>query len=80
MKRQQLLRAHKAAQDALADLEAEIEAFYVKLENVLPSLGSSTVNPDQLTSLVCVRGVTLDEENVVGAYIPVVKAIEMERL
>ncbi len=80
LKRQQLLGAHKTAQLRLGELEAEIEAFQQKLENLLPSLGSSTVNPAQLSTLVRVRDVILAEENVVGARIPVVREIKIERI
>ncbi len=80
LKRQQLLRAHKEAQVQLAKLEVEIEAYGQSLENLLPSLGSSTIDPARLGTLVQVRKVLLDEENVVGAHIPVISAIEMERI
>ena len=79
LKRQQLLGAHKEAQAQLANLEKDIEEFQQTLENLLPSLGSSTINPDKLGKLVRVRDVVLGEENVVGAHIPVVREIKIEQ-
>ena len=80
LKRQQLLGAHKEAQAQLANLEKDIEEFQQTLESMLPSLGSSTINPDKLGKLVRVRDVVLGEENVVGARIPVVREIKIEKV
>lgn len=80
LKRQQLLGAHKEAQAQLANLEKDIEEFQQTLENLLPSLGSSTINPEKLGNLVRVRDVVLGEENVVGAHIPVVREIKIDRV
>ena len=80
LKRQQLLGAHKEAQAQLANLEKEIAEYQQTLEDLLPSLGSSTINPDKLGNLVRVRDVVLDEENVVGARIPVVREIKIEKV
>ena len=80
LKRQQLLGAHKEAQAQLANLEKDIEEFQQTLENLLPSLGSSTINPEKLGNLVRVRDVVLGEENVVGAHIPVVREIKIDKV
>ncbi len=80
LKRQKLLGAHKEAQAELANLEQEIAEYQQSLENMLPSLGSSTINPEKLNNLVRVRDVVWDEENVVGARIPVIREIKVERV
>lgn len=80
LKRQKLLAAHKEAQAELANLEQEIAEYQQTLENMLPSLGSSTINPEKLNNLVRVRDVVWDEENVVGARIPVIREIKVERV
>ena len=80
LKRQQLLSAHKTARVQLAELEAELDDYLQSLESMFPTLGSSTINPDKLKQLVQVRGVLLDEENVVGTHVPVVRGIEIVRM
>lgn len=79
LKRQQLLSAEKAAQLAMEELQAEADRCRQSLERLLPDLGSSTVDPEQLIGLVSVRSVKLEQENIVGARIPVVRAIEVAR-
>jgi V/A-type H+-transporting ATPase subunit D len=79
LKRQQLMSAHKEAQSELAAVEQQWQAQQQSLEMLLPTLGSSTVNPDQLMELVRVRDVVLDEQNVVGAHLPVVREIAIDR-
>lgn len=79
LKRQQLLGAHKEAQAVVAKLEAEADRYQQSLENLLPNLGGSTIDPEQLIGLVSVRDVQLEEENIVGARVPVVRHVEVAR-
>ncbi len=79
LKRQQLLSAHKDAQMELAALQSESDAYEASVDRLLPSLGSSTINPERLSGLVRVVNVVLDEKNVVGAHVPVIKEIEFEQ-
>jgi len=79
LKRQQLLSAHKDAQGVVARLEDEAERYQQSLERLLPSLGGSTIDPDQLIGLVSVRNLALEEENIVGARVPVVRQLEVVR-
>lgn len=79
LKRQQLLGAWKAAREELAGLQAETEKDLESLERICPLLGSPTVNTEELSRLVRVRHVELDEENVVGTRVPVARQVEFER-
>lgn len=79
LKRQQLATALKVAQAAVDELEAEEGRDWNALTRLLPSLGSSTIDPEQLSGLVRVSNVSLRIENVVGARIPAVDRIETER-
>ncbi|MAT40463.1 MAG: V-type ATP synthase subunit D [Ectothiorhodospiraceae bacterium] len=79
LKRQQLARALKEAQELLGGLHIRGKQLQEQADRLLPSLGSSTVDPDQLRGLIKVRDVVLREENVVGAKLPVVVNITIER-
>lgn len=79
LKRQQLLTAHKAAQQAHAELESRADQQQQSLERVLPLLGSSTVDLEQLNQLVKVRDVSIETENIVGAYVPRLHSMEIDQ-
>ncbi|MEM8667828.1 MAG: V-type ATP synthase subunit D [Planctomycetota bacterium] len=79
LKRQQLLTAHKAAQQAHAELESRADQQQQSLERVLPLLGSSTVDLEQLKQLVKVRDVSIETENIVGAYVPRLHSMEIDQ-
>lgn len=79
LKRQQLQAAWKAARTELARLETEEVQYRQSLEPLLSLLGSSTLRTRDLSQLVKVRHVVIDEENIVGARVPVVRQIEFER-
>ncbi|MGF1581808.1 MAG: V-type ATP synthase subunit D [Gemmataceae bacterium] len=79
LKRQQLLAALKASRVQLAEVEQEIEKCMVSLDKILPLLGSSTLGTRDLSQLVRVKEVLIEEENVVGARVPMVRKIEFER-
>ena len=79
LKRKQLLKAQKEAQLQLAGLQAEIQSFQQSAQRLLPILGSSTIDPAQLSGLVRVHNVVMDEENVVGVHLPAIVEIEIVR-
>ena len=79
LKRQQLLGAFKVARQQLAEAEKDVEKYKSYLARLLPLLGSSTLATRDLSQLVRVKEVTIEEENVVGARVPVVRKVEFER-
>lgn len=79
LKRQQLLGAWKEARLRLAGAEREIELYQDSLDQILPLLGSSTLRTRDLSALVHVTEVVIDEENIVGTQVPVVCRVEFVR-
>jgi V/A-type H+/Na+-transporting ATPase subunit D len=78
LKRQQLLVALKNARrqrdetlTRLTDLDAERSQLY-------PLLGSSTLATRDIATLVKVRSVRIEEENVLGTRLPVVREVDFE--
>jgi V/A-type H+/Na+-transporting ATPase subunit D len=78
LKRQQLLAALKQARRELAEVEREVEQLGHHLEQLFPLLGSSTAASRNLASLVQVRGVRIDEENMLGTRLPVAREVDFE--
>jgi len=79
LKRQQLLGAWKQSRLALERAEQEIEDYERSLERMLPLLGSSTLKNRDLSTLVQLRDISIDDENVVGVHVPVVRELVFER-
>lgn len=79
LKRQQLLSAWRDAREELAEVERQCESARLSRDRLLPLLGSSTLRTRDLTRLVHVRSVVIENENVVGARIPRIKSVEFER-
>jgi V/A-type H+-transporting ATPase subunit D len=79
LKRQQLLGAWKEARQRLAEMEAELQRHTASLDRLLPLLGSTTLATRDLSKLVRVKEVTVEEENVVGAHVPVIRRVEFTR-
>ncbi len=79
LKRQQLLGAWKQSRLRLVAAEHEIELYQKSLDQMLPLLGSSTLRTRDLSALVHVSAVALEEENVVGTRVPVVGRIQFVR-
>jgi V/A-type H+-transporting ATPase subunit D len=79
LKRQQLLTAWREAREELAEMEKDDAALRKRVERFLPLLGSSTLRTRDLSSLVRVRAVRVESENVVGARVPVVRSVDFER-
>ena len=79
LKRQQLLAAWKGSRRVLREKEQEIAKFQESLERLLPLLGSSTLGNRDLSGLIRVRRVDVEEGNVVGIRVPVDCRVELER-
>ena len=75
LKRQQLLAALKRARGELTALQAEIDDLARRIAQLFPLLGSSTIPSRNLASLVQIRGVRIDEENVLGTRLPVCREV-----
>lgn len=78
LKRQQLLQALKAARDELAEVMGQIEQLSEHLEELFPLLGSSTIATRDVSSLVWIRSVKIEEENVLGSRLPVAREVAFE--
>ena len=78
LKRQQLLAALKAARNELAETAAQIDELYTRISEVHPLLGSSTMQRVDLSSLVRVASVRIEEENVLGTRLPVAREVDYE--
>jgi V/A-type H+-transporting ATPase subunit D len=78
LKRQQLLAALKEARRELAAAERDVETLNAALSDILPLLGSSTIAEQNLASLVSIRNVSVEEENVLGTHLPVVREVDFE--
>ncbi len=75
LKRKQLLMERAKAAAALARVEADLTAAEETVSADLPMVSNELVD---LTKLVEVTNVELGEENVVGAYVPVLKSYKCE--
>lgn len=78
LKRQQLLAALKQARGELAEVEQQVEQLEQRLEDLYPLLGSSTAATRNLASLVQVRGVRVEEENMLGTRLPVAREVDFD--
>ncbi len=73
LKRQQLMVEFKAARKVLKATLGEIDEMIASLEGLMALLGASTMD---LSNYVKVRTTTIDEENVVGVRLPVLRDME----
>ena len=73
LKRKQLMTEFKNAQKVLEAMRREIEELVASLEGLLALLGAATM---ELSNYVKVRTVAVDEENVVGVRLPVMRGVE----
>ncbi len=78
LKRQQLLAALKEARRELATVQQEVESLHNELKDLLPLLGSSTIGTQDLTSLVAIRSVEIEEQNVLGTQLPVAREVDFD--
>ena len=80
LKRQQLLGAWKVSRQELAELKQETARYVASLDRVLALLGGHTLRTRDLSQLVRVRKVVIEEQNVVGTRVPVARRVEFERV
>jgi len=73
LKRQQLMVEFKKSQRTLKATQREMEEQIASLEGLLALLGSMTM---ELPNYVKVRSITVEEENVVGVKLPVLRDVE----
>jgi V/A-type H+-transporting ATPase subunit D len=78
LKRQQLLAALKEARGRLEAAETEVGQLSESLESLYPLLGSSTIASLDLSRLVRVCAVRIEEENVVGVRLPVARQVQCQ--
>jgi V/A-type H+-transporting ATPase subunit D len=78
LKRQQLLQALRKARDELAEVMGQIERLSERLEELHPLVGSSTIATRDVSSLVWIRSVRIEEENVLGSRLPVAREVAFE--
>lgn len=75
LKRQQLLTEHKLAQRQLVDAENEIDELTGSLTGLMEPLGAYDID---LSGLVTVDSVVIEEENIVGARLPVAREVKFK--
>jgi len=73
LKRQQLMVEFKNAQRILKAVRGEIEEVIASLQGLMELLGATSM---ELPNYVKLRTVTVDEENVVGVRLPVLRGVE----
>lgn len=78
LKRQQLLAALKEAHGVLAAVEREEETRTRSLARLYPLVGSTTITDQNLASLVSIRCVHIEEENVLGTSLPVAREVDFQ--
>jgi V/A-type H+-transporting ATPase subunit D len=75
LKRQQLLTEQKRALEQLAEVEREIDELTRSLTGVMEPLGAYDID---LTGLVSIDSVVIEEENIVGARLPVAREVKFK--
>ena len=75
LKRQQLLTEQKQAQQELAQAEQQIEELSQSLTGLMEPLGAYQLD---LTGLVTIESVVIEEENIVGARLPVAREVKFK--
>lgn len=75
LKRQQLLTEQKKAQKELAKAEQEIEELTRSLTGLMEPLGAYQMD---LSGLVSIDSVVIEEENIVGARLPVAREVKFK--
>ena len=80
LKRQQLMGAWKESRQLLQEAEDAEARYRQTLDQLLPLLGSSTLQNRDLGSLICVDKIVIEEENIVGARVPVIRRIDFRRM
>lgn len=75
LKRQQLMLEQSKARREVMDLERAYGSLAAQVGVSCPMLSNSRVD---LSGLVTVRGVEIDTENILGARLPVLRAVHLE--
>jgi V/A-type H+-transporting ATPase subunit D len=75
LKRQQLLTEQKQAQRQLAEAEDEIDELTRSLTGLMKPLGAYEID---LSGLVTIDSVVIEEENIVGARLPVAREVKFK--
>lgn len=75
LKRQQLLTEQKKAQQQLAEAEREAQILSRSLEGLMKPLGAYDID---LSGLVTIDSVVVEEENFVGARLPVAREVKFK--
>ena len=75
LKRQQLLTEQKTAQRQLVEAESEIEQLAQSLTQLMEPLGAYDID---LSGLVAIDSVIVEEENIVGAKLPVAREVKFK--
>ena len=75
LKRQQLLTEQKAAQQQLAEAEKDVEELTQSLTGLMEPLGAYDID---LSGLVSIDSVIVEEENIVGAKLPVAREVKFK--
>jgi V/A-type H+-transporting ATPase subunit D len=78
LKRQQLLAALKIARKELDAIETRMKELDLSMEPLYPLLGSSTIATRRVADLVRVVEVRVEEENVLGTRLPIVREVKFE--
>ena len=75
LKRQQLLTEQKNAQQRLEDVRQQVDQLSTSISGLLQYLGAYEID---LTGLVTVDSVVVEEENLVGARLPIVREVRFQ--
>ena len=75
LKRQQLLTEQKTARQELAETEREVEKLAQSLRGLMEPLGAYDID---LSGLVTIDSVVVEEENIVGAKLPVAREVKFK--
>ena len=75
LKRQQLLTEQKTAQQQLVEAESAIQQLAQSLTQLMEPLGAYDID---LSGLVAIDSVIVEEENIVGAKLPVAREVKFK--
>lgn len=75
LKRQELLTQQKDAQQKLAEAEKDVEQLSSSLTGLMEPLGAYQID---LSGLVSIDSVVVEEENIVGARLPVAREVKFK--
>lgn len=76
LKRQQLLSALKEARTSLEQIQVEKRALEAQVAPLFPLLGGTTMATRDLSQLVRVKAIRIDQENLAGVHLPALREVE----